>query len=50
MKFNKDYLKQYISLKMEYQFLKNSNLYKTDLKQYIKKSMQYQTKLKLIKI
>ena len=50
MKFNTESLKLYISLKMEYELLKQSNLYLTDLKQYILKSMDYQTKLKSIKI
>ena len=47
---NEENLKQYISLKMEYELLKQSNLYLTDLKQYISKSINYQTKLKSIKI
>ena len=50
MKFNKDALKEYIDLKMQYELLKKSDLFKKDLKQYIEKSIDYQTKLKLIKI
>ena len=43
---NKKALKEYVSLKMDYELLKRSDLYKTDLSEYVKKSMDYCLKLK----
>ena len=48
MKLNKNKLKEYISTKMKLEILKNSNLYKTNLKEYIFESIILQNKLKTL--
>mgnify|MGYP006907987628 CR=1 FL=1 len=50
MKFNEQNLKNYIALKIQLETLKNSDLFRTDLKQYINKSIDLQTQLGKIKL